>query len=50
MLTTAFANEIVQRIENVALRSWVDQLVTQRLNSATPLGAGLAATVEEVAS
>ena len=46
MLTTAFANEMVQRIENVALRSWLENLVSQRLNSSTRLFAGLAATSE----
>lgn len=50
MLTTAFANEIVQRIENVELRSWVEHLVSQRLNFSTRLGVGLAATLERIAS
>jgi len=50
MLTTAFANEIVQRIENVELRSWVENLVSQRLNFSTRLGVGLAATLERIAS
>ena len=40
MLTTAFANEIVQRIDNVTLRSWVEHLVSQRLNASTRPAAG----------
>ena len=35
MLTTAFADEIVQRIDNLALRSWVEHLVSQRINTSS---------------
>ena len=43
MLTTAFANEMVQRIDNPSLRSWVEQVVAQRLDSSTRVASGPAA-------
>lgn len=49
MLTTAFANEMVQRVENVSLRSWVEHVVSQRLDSSTRLAAGVDADTAEVA-
>ena len=40
MLTTAFANEMVQRIDNASLRAWVEQVVAQRLDSSTRVASG----------
>ena len=44
MLTMAFANEMVQRIDNATLRSWVETVVSQRLDSSAGLASGLGAS------